>query len=217
MGMLARKVHSYLIRRKWRRLNSHNGTEIGVVGSPFIFDIVQVGSYTYGGLNVYACNSQNDLRIGSWCSIGPNVTFLLNIEHVTDSLSTYPFKVKVLAETDYEAGTKGGITVGDDVWIGYGATILDGVTIGQGAIIGACAVVVKDVPPYAIVGGVPARVIRYRYGANVVELMKQIDWGVIDNEFVRGHVDLLYRRPITEDDVRALLGELEIKKKERNG
>jgi acyl-[acyl carrier protein]--UDP-N-acetylglucosamine O-acyltransferase len=78
-------------------------------------------------------------------------------------------------------------------------------------------VVVKDVPPYAIVGGVPARVIRYRYGANVVELMKQIDWGVIDNEFVRGHVDLLYRRPITEDDVRALLGELEIKKKERNG
>lgn len=81
-------------------------------------------------------------------------------------VSTYPFKRKLFHGGE-EAVSKGDIIVGDDVWVGYGATILSGVHIGQGAVIAAGAVVNKDVPPYAIVGGIPAKVIKYRFSESV--------------------------------------------------
>ena len=86
----------------------------------------------------------------------------------------------------------GGIVVEDDVWIGFGATILSGVHIGQGAVVAAGALVTKDVPPYAIVGGVPAKLIKYRFEQELVRELVDIDYSRLDKQDVREHLDELY-------------------------
>lgn len=123
------------------------------------------------------------LVIGRFCSIACGAKFLFNsANHAMGSLSTYPFplffqewgleKARVAEAWD----NKGDIVVGSDVWIGYEAVILAGVTIGDGAVIGARAVVTKDVPPYTIVGGVPAKAIRRRFPEETVEELLRLKW-----------------------------------------
>lgn len=178
-------------------------------GCYFPLEILKTGKYSYGIININWNSTESKVVIGNWCSIAPDVTFVINSEHLTDAVSTYPFKVKILGSSTPEAGTRGDIVLEDDVWIGYRATILDGVTIGQGAIAAAGAVVTKDVPPYAIVGGVPAKVIRYRYPQPVIDVMLQVDWSLVDEEFVREHVDELYKHPISVEDAKSLLEEVD--------
>lgn len=127
--------------------------------------------------------NRDKLKIGKFCSIACGIKFLFNsANHALDSLSTYPFplffeewnleKEKVTDAWD----NRGDIVIGNDVWIGYEAVILSGVTIGDGAIIGTRAVVTKDVPPYTIVGGVPAKPIRKRFDEKVIEELLKIKW-----------------------------------------
>ena len=151
---------------------------------------MRVGNYTYGGLNVLNC-TKNKLIIGSYCSIAKDTAFILGVDHRTTSLSTYPFR-KLMLNGGQEAISKGDIIVGDDVWIGYGAIILSGVHIGQGAVIAAGAVVSKDVPPYAIVGGIPAKVIKYRFSETVCKKLEKIDYSEIDTQFVKEHLEEIY-------------------------
>ncbi len=123
------------------------------------------------------------LTIGKFCSIACGAKFLFNsANHALDSLSTYPFPI-FFEEWGLPVGNvsrawdnKGDIVVGSDVWIGYEAVILAGVTIGDGAIIGARAVVAGDVPPYTIVGGVPARPIRKRFSGDVIKALLELRW-----------------------------------------
>lgn len=123
------------------------------------------------------------LVIGKFCSIACGAKFLFNsANHALGSLSTYTFPL-FFEEwgTDVENLTdawdnKGDIIIGNDVWIGYEAVVLAGVTIGDGAIIGARAVVTKDVPPYTIVGGVPARPIRKRFSDDVIARLEALRW-----------------------------------------
>ena len=123
------------------------------------------------------------LTIGKFCSIACGAKFLFNsANHSMQSLSTYPFplffeawgldKKNVTDAWDH----RGDITVGNDVWIGFEAVILAGVTIGNGAIIGTRAVVTKDVPPYTIVGGVPAKPIRKRFCDDTVAALEKLCW-----------------------------------------
>lgn len=127
--------------------------------------------------------NRDKLKIGKFCSIACGTKFLFNsANHALDSLSTYPFplffeewnleKEKVTEAWD----NRGDIVIGNDVWIGYEAVILSGVTIGDGAIIGTRAVVTKDVPPYTIVGGVPAKPIRKRFDEKVIKELLKIKW-----------------------------------------
>ena len=152
-------LKKYLFHRKWNRRNRHNFTH---AKNLFDIDKVSVGIATYGELNVLTYNNENVLRIGNYCSIGPNVWFVVSADHRLDCISTYPFRNKFYEREFLEAISKGDIIVEDDVWIGCNVTILSGVHIGQGAVIAAGAVVNKDVPDYAIVGGVPAKVLKYR-------------------------------------------------------
>ena len=93
-------------------------------------------------------------------------------EHSITGIMTYP----LIDDVKINSRSKGDIIVADDVWIGYGATIMSGVHIGQGAVVAADAVVTKDVPPYAIVGGVPAKVIKYRFEPEMIEELLKVDY-----------------------------------------
>ncbi len=127
--------------------------------------------------------NQERLVIGKFCSIACGVKFLFSsANHALGSLSTYPFPI-FFEEWDLPVediprawDNKGDIVVGSDVWIGYEAVILAGVTIGDGAVVGARAVVTRDVPPYTIVGGVPAKPIRKRFSDGVIQRLLELKW-----------------------------------------
>lgn len=175
-------------RKKWRYNNKNNET---IPMNIFDDNLVTVGKYSYGELNVISFNKNSKLKIGNLCSIAQNVKFILDADHRTETISTFPFKVKILKEVEYEATSKGDIVIEDDVWIGYGAMILSGVKIGQGAVVAAGAIVTKNVPPYAIVGGVPARVLKYRFFKEQIDKLLHIDYGRIDKNFIIKNKDLL--------------------------
>lgn len=127
--------------------------------------------------------NHDKLQIGKFCSIACGVKFLFNsANHTLSSLSTYPFPLFFeewgLEKKDVTNAwdNKGDIVIGNDVWIGYEAVILAGVTIGDGAIIGTRAVVTKDVPPYTIVGGVPAKPIKKRFSEETISALLEIQW-----------------------------------------
>ena len=132
------------------------------------------------------------LKIGKFCSIACGAKFLFTSgNHSLQSLSTYTFPI-FYEEWGLDAkdirnawDNKGDIVIGNDVWIGYEAVILSGVTIGDGAIVGARAVVTKDVPPYTIVGGVPARSIRRRFDEETVKKLEALRWWDWDEERIK--------------------------------
>jgi acetyltransferase-like isoleucine patch superfamily enzyme len=158
---------------EWRKRNTHNFTTPAM---NFKIDAVSVGKSTYGSLFVITRDYQDvKLIIGNYCSIADGVKFLLSGNHQYDIISTYPYELLMLNR----AGTgiavaKGNIVVNDDVWIGANAIICSGVTIGQGAIVAAGAVVTKDVEPYAIVGGNPAKLIKYRFSESIRQKLIRI-------------------------------------------
>lgn len=127
--------------------------------------------------------NHDSLIIGKFCSIACGAKFLFNsANHTLRSVSTYPFPLFFeewgLDRKDVTRSwdNKGDIVIGNDVWIGYEAVIMAGVTIGDGAVIGARAVVTKDVPPYTIVGGVPAKTIRKRFSEETIADLMKIRW-----------------------------------------
>ena len=127
--------------------------------------------------------NRDKLQIGKFCYIACGAKFLFNsANHTLSSLSTYPFPLFFeewgLEKKDVTNAwdNKGDIIIGNDVWIGYEAAILAGVTIGDGAIIGTRAVVTKDVPPYTIVGGVPAKPIKKRFSEETISALLEIQW-----------------------------------------
>lgn len=169
----------------WKKRNKMNYT---YPGNYFNIDRVKIGNYTYGRINAqtYECED-SFLEIGSYCSIAANVQFILGGEHNIRSVSTYPFRQ--IFGNEIDTTSKGVITVKDDVWICNNVTVLSGVTIGQGAVVAAGAVVTKDVPPYAIVGGVPAKVIKYRFDQTIIKEALSIDFSKIDKNMVLEHRD----------------------------
>lgn len=188
--LLKEFFHKRACKKRWREANRFNGTEIGNdINYP---DSIYVGNESYGVLNVFNDVKSSELKIGNYCSIAANVIFLLGLEHSVNNISTFPFKVRTLQSDDKEAISKGSIIVEDDVWIGYGATIMGGVHICQGAVIAAGAVVTKDVPPYAIVGGVPAKIIKYRFSPEIINELMKVDYSKLTKEMIKEHIDDLY-------------------------
>ncbi|RVC53476.1 CatB-related O-acetyltransferase [Mesorhizobium sp. M00.F.Ca.ET.038.03.1.1] len=133
------------------------------------------------------------LRVGAFCSVAGRVLFICSGHHPTASATTFPIYSRLLKQPEpiAEDSKPAGITVGNDVWIGNGAMILPGVEIGDGAVVGAGAVVTKNVPPYAIVGGSPARLIRYRFSQDVISKLLAIQWWRWDDGKVKREADLL--------------------------
>ena len=149
--------------------------------------------------------NHDKLVVGKFCSIACGAKFLFtSANHTMKSLSTYPFPI-FFEEWELDTANvtdawdnKGDIVIGNDVWIGYDAVILSGVTIGDGAIIGTRAVVTKDVPPYTIVGGVPARQIRKRFDEETVTRLLELKWWDWADERIKENLPAIQSGRINE-------------------
>lgn len=137
-----------------------------------------IGDWTYGTPTVLWWDIETRLVIGKFCSIADDVTILLGGEHRTDWVTTYPFNkfFEGAKGTEGHPRSKGNVVIGNDVWIGANTTILSGVTIHDGAVVGAGSLVCKDVQPYAIVAGNPAKQIKLRFAEDTVSELLRIAW-----------------------------------------
>ena len=163
--------------------------------------LLEVGRFTYGipEIDVYA-GSEAKVIIGSFCSISKNVRIITGGIHPADWVSTFPIRDFVGVDIPYDGmpTSKGEIIIGHDVWIGTGVTILSGVTIGTGAIIAAGSIVTKDIQPYAIVAGVPAKVIRMRFSNEQIENLLTIKWWEWEVEEIKKGIHYLSSNKIEE-------------------
>ena len=138
----------------------------------------EIGEWTYGEPDIPYAGEGAKLRIGRFCSFASGVTILLGSEHCLDWVTTYPFSSFFDKAKDFQlpSRTKGDVCIGNDVWVGSDVLILSGVNIGNGAVIAARAVVTRDVAPYSIVAGVPARKIRSRFDSSTIDALQSSAW-----------------------------------------
>lgn len=155
----------------------------------------EVGDHTYGHPLVLEARMAG-LKIGKFCSIAPGVMIILG-NHITNTATTYPFSSLNAfwpgAQRDpiEDHSTKGDVTIGNDVWMGRNAVIMSGITIGDGAVIAANSVVTKDVKPYSIVGGNPAKLLRMRHSDDIIEALLNIKWWEWSDEEVDSRINYL--------------------------
>lgn len=139
---------------------------------------VTIGDYSYGTPEIYKWTNKYSLKIGKFCSIAKGVKLFVDGNHRTDWVSTYPFG-EIFSDVPKNPGHpigKGDMEIGNDVWIGQEAMILSGVKIGDGAVIAAGSVVVKNVSDYEIVGGNPAKSLKFRFTPEQILSLKKIAW-----------------------------------------
>jgi lipopolysaccharide transport system ATP-binding protein len=159
-------------------------------------EIVQLGAYSYELPKILSFGWSEKVVIGKFCSIAEDVKIVAGGEHNLNHVTTFPLKDR-LKGSKLPIHHKGAIIIENDVWIGTGAIILAGVKIGNGAVVGAGSVVTHDVPDYAIVAGVPARVVKFRFTTDQIKKLLEIAWWnwdiekIVENvDYFHGHVDV---------------------------
>jgi acetyltransferase-like isoleucine patch superfamily enzyme len=154
----------------------------------------EIGRHSYGDLKLRQWGEGAQLKIGAFCSIAAGVKIFLGGEHHTGWVTTFPFPAlwkTVAGQYPGHPYSKGDVIVGNDVWIGTEALIMSGVRIGDGAVIGARAVVSKDVPAYAIVAGNPARIVRMRFAQTQIDRLQALAWWQWDDDTISKFLPLM--------------------------
>ncbi len=191
----------------WRRRNPHNGIEIE---NEFDFDLVHVGRASYGRIRVVSYGAAGEgLRIGAYCSLSQNTSFFLSSGHDVGRFTSYPFNV-FFGRARTETVSKGPIVIEDDVWTGDGVVVLPGVTVKQGAAVALGSVVTRDVPAYAVVAGVPAKVVKYRFSPDIIKKLLRIDFSKLEPEaFVQNRS--LFNEHVSRDNIDRICASLPLK------
>lgn len=165
-----------------------------------------VGDYSYIGYNTNIYHAD----IGKFCSISKDVCIGLP-SHPSRFISTSPIFVNRVNGTGYTWSEQDifdsvpqKVIITNDVWIGMKSTIMGGVTIGNGAIVAAHSVVTKDVPPYAVVGGIPAKIIKYRFTEDIIKELQQSEWWNRPDEFLRKRI-AAFQQEITPENINSLM------------
>jgi acetyltransferase-like isoleucine patch superfamily enzyme len=161
------------------------------------------GKYTYGNPNILWSNDNAKLVVGNFCSIAHNVNIYLGGNHRIDWVTTYPFgHIHQDMFNNFDGighpSTKGDVIIGNDVWIGSNVTIMSGVTIGDGAVIANNSHIVKNVNPYSLVGGNPAKLIKYRFTQEQIEKLLEIKWWYWEDDKINKITHLLCNNNIDE-------------------
>jgi acetyltransferase-like isoleucine patch superfamily enzyme len=170
------------------------------------------GKYSYGTPKIHFKNKKSKLIIGNFCSIAKNVKIYLGGNHRIDWVTTYPFghiEKEIFNNFDGKGhpSTKGDVNIGNDVWIGENVTIMSGITIGDGAVIANNSHVVKDVDPYCLVGGNPAKFIKKRFTEEQIKNLLKIKWWYWDDKKINRYLPLL-----CNNDIDKLIKSILIKK-----
>ena len=195
---LSCKGKTLFFKYNWRKLNNHNQTSVSKI---FKKGIVQVGNNSYGEINVFSWHSENEgLNIGHCVSISEGVKFILGGNHHTGGFTTFPFKsIARVFEPNLDASSKGVIEIGDDTWVGTDSIILSGVKIGRGCVIAAGSIVTKSFPNYSVIGGNPAKFIKFRLNDAEIKIASKIKFEHIDIQNLSDEqIVSLYAKPTDE-------------------
>jgi acetyltransferase-like isoleucine patch superfamily enzyme len=172
---------------------------------------ITIGRYTYGfeNISILQWGEAAGLDVGGFCSIAANITIFLGGNHKTDWITTFPFGHIFAADLGGEditghPATNGNVVIGNDVWIGYSATIMSGISLGDGAVVAANSHVVKNVEAYEIVGGNPAKHIKFRFSDEIRALLLHLRWWDLSINEIKGIVNALSTKP-SVDSLSALI------------
>lgn len=164
--------------------------------------IISIGDFTYGenNLDIREWGEGASLSIGKFCSLGDKISIYLGGNHRTDWITTYPFGHTFINQFGPERypghpASNGDIVIGSDVWIGADVKIFSGVKIGNGAVIAGSSVITKDVEPYSIVGGNPAKFIKLRFDESIVELLCKLEWWDLSVDQIKNIKEILCHPP----------------------
>lgn len=200
--MILAKLKAYIfnkvLRKKRKSLDSHDRVEM-ISGFP-----VMVGKYTYdiNCINIYVWDKSDvSVSIGRFCSISYGLDIYTGGNHRADWISTYPFgwneaTKNITSPIQGHPAKNKSVSIGHDVWIGRNVTIMSGVSIGDGAIIAANSHVVKDVPAYAIAGGNPAKLIKYRFDPAIISQLQDMEWWNWDDKKIFNSLDFICAPPL---------------------
>lgn len=199
MGLLARLQDKINRRQLKKQLKALPPMERGQLRfkTHYADKNYQYGYGSYGIPEVYDWDEGHQLTIGKFCSIASDVKILITGSHPTHWITTYPFCI-FLDGIEPSPLEEKDVTIGNDVWLATGATILGGVTIGDGAAVAGYSVVTKDVPPYAIVGGNPAKIIRYRFPEETIQELLTYPWWNLPIEEIKQIAPLLSSSKVAE-------------------